>query len=122
MVTSDSFSFTYGTIEVRAKMPKGDWIWPGMNELFLDVKNIGIYIILKYPKKQSGCCLLTKFTVVGHDRVRLTSLNPEEMPIFRAMVLRLGDNWRVALCIGVLILTRIVMTLPTGKSKFYICA
>ena len=20
---------TYGTIEVRAKMPKGDWIWPG---------------------------------------------------------------------------------------------
>ena len=31
MVTSDSFSFTYGTIEVRAKMPKGDWIWPGMN-------------------------------------------------------------------------------------------
>ena len=29
MVTSNSFSFTYGTIEVRAKMPKGDWIWPG---------------------------------------------------------------------------------------------
>ena len=24
-----SFSFTYGTIEVRAKMPAGDWIWPG---------------------------------------------------------------------------------------------
>ncbi|XP_046456406.1 beta-1,3-glucan-binding protein-like [Daphnia pulex] len=30
MVTSDSFSFTYGTIEVRAKMPKGDWIWPAI--------------------------------------------------------------------------------------------
>lgn len=32
MVTSESFSFTYGTIEVRAKMPKGDWIWPGTKE------------------------------------------------------------------------------------------
>ena len=32
MVTSDSFSFTYGTIEIRAKMPKGDWIWPGIYE------------------------------------------------------------------------------------------
>ena len=29
LVTKDSFSFRYGTIEVRAKMPKGDWIWPG---------------------------------------------------------------------------------------------
>jgi hypothetical protein len=38
MVTSDSFSFTYGTIEVRAKMPKGDWIWPGRNELLLNIK------------------------------------------------------------------------------------
>jgi len=32
MVTSDSFSLTYGTIEIRAKMPKGDWIWPGIYE------------------------------------------------------------------------------------------
>nr|CAH0106512.1 unnamed protein product [Daphnia galeata] len=30
MVTSDSFSFTNGTIEIRAKMPKGDWIWPAI--------------------------------------------------------------------------------------------
>lgn len=29
MVTSDSFSFTYGIVEVSAKMPKGDWLWPG---------------------------------------------------------------------------------------------
>lgn len=27
--TRNSFSFTYGFVEVRAKMPKGDWIWPG---------------------------------------------------------------------------------------------
>ncbi|XP_043233950.1 beta-1,3-glucan-binding protein-like [Amphibalanus amphitrite] len=25
-----SFSFTYGTVEVRAKMPAGDWIWPAI--------------------------------------------------------------------------------------------
>ncbi|KAI9558646.1 hypothetical protein GHT06_015435 [Daphnia sinensis] len=30
IVTSKSFSFTYGTVEVRAKMPKGDWIWPAI--------------------------------------------------------------------------------------------
>ena len=27
--TINSFSFTYGTVEIRAKMPRGDWIWPG---------------------------------------------------------------------------------------------
>ena len=30
MVTENSFSVTYGSIEIRAKMPKGDWIWPGI--------------------------------------------------------------------------------------------
>jgi len=30
MRTINSFSFTYGTVEIRAKMPRGDWIWPGM--------------------------------------------------------------------------------------------
>jgi len=30
LVTSESFRFTYGVIEVRAKMPKGDWIWPAI--------------------------------------------------------------------------------------------
>ncbi|KAK4010861.1 hypothetical protein OUZ56_019989 [Daphnia magna] len=28
--TRNSFSFTYGFVEVRAKMPKGDWIWPAV--------------------------------------------------------------------------------------------
>lgn len=28
--TSRSFSFRYGRVEVRAKMPKGDWIWPAI--------------------------------------------------------------------------------------------
>lgn len=27
--SSRSFSFTYGTVEVRARLPKGDWLWPG---------------------------------------------------------------------------------------------
>ena len=30
MRTINSFSFTYGTVEIRAKMPRGDWIWPGI--------------------------------------------------------------------------------------------
>lgn len=27
--TEQSFSFKYGRVEVIAKMPKGDWLWPG---------------------------------------------------------------------------------------------
>ncbi|KAI9291307.1 lipopolysaccharide and beta-1,3-glucan binding protein [Neoconidiobolus thromboides FSU 785] len=28
--SSNKFSFTYGKVEVRAKLPKGDWIWPAI--------------------------------------------------------------------------------------------
>ena len=42
MVTEDSFSFTYGTVETRAKMPKGDWLWPGILILISLIKR---YII-----------------------------------------------------------------------------
>ena len=28
--TVNSFNFTYGRVEIRAKMPKGDWIWPAI--------------------------------------------------------------------------------------------
>lgn len=27
--TVNSFSFKYGRVETRAKMPTGDWLWPG---------------------------------------------------------------------------------------------
>jgi len=30
MVTEDSFSWLYGYAEVRARMPRGDWIWPAI--------------------------------------------------------------------------------------------
>jgi beta-glucanase (GH16 family) len=28
--TVDTFSFTYGRVEVKAQLPKGDWIWPAI--------------------------------------------------------------------------------------------
>jgi len=28
--TAESFSFRYGKVEVRAKLPKGDWLWPAI--------------------------------------------------------------------------------------------
>lgn len=27
--TKSTFSFKYGKIEIRAKLPRGDWIYPG---------------------------------------------------------------------------------------------
>lgn len=27
--TIESFAFKYGKVEVRAKIPSGDWLWPG---------------------------------------------------------------------------------------------
>ena len=35
--TSTGFNFKYGRLEVEAKMPTGDWLWPGK------FKNIRIY-------------------------------------------------------------------------------
>lgn len=28
--TQKSFRFRYGKVEIRAKMPRGDWLWPAV--------------------------------------------------------------------------------------------
>ena len=30
MTTVDRFAFKYGKVEIRAKMPAGDWLWPAL--------------------------------------------------------------------------------------------
>ncbi len=30
LTTVNSFAFTYGRVEVKAKLPKGDWLWPAI--------------------------------------------------------------------------------------------
>ncbi len=30
LVSKDKFHFKYGTVEIRAKLPKGDWLWPAL--------------------------------------------------------------------------------------------
>lgn len=30
ITTTQSFSFKYGRVEVKAKLPKGDWLWPAI--------------------------------------------------------------------------------------------
>ena len=30
VTTINSFKFSYGRVEVRAKLPKGDWLWPAI--------------------------------------------------------------------------------------------
>lgn len=31
LTTEKSFSFKYGRVEIIAKLPLGDWLWPGKN-------------------------------------------------------------------------------------------
>jgi len=28
--TAETFSFKYGRVEIKAKLPKGDWMWPAI--------------------------------------------------------------------------------------------
>lgn len=35
--TKDSFSFKYGRVEIIAKMPQGDWLWPGKRNVKLNL-------------------------------------------------------------------------------------
>ena len=35
----NSFSFTYGKVEIRAKMSRGDWIWPCIDLLLITEAN-----------------------------------------------------------------------------------
>lgn len=30
LTTAKSFSITYGRVQVRAKLPKGNWLWPAI--------------------------------------------------------------------------------------------
>ena len=48
MRTINSFSFTYGTVEIRAKMPRGDWIWPGIHFLFVYFFFLFIFLFFVY--------------------------------------------------------------------------
>jgi len=40
MNTRSAFGFRYGHMEVRAKLPVGDWIWPGVSMFSKDKKYI----------------------------------------------------------------------------------
>ena len=46
----ERFSFRFGRMEIRAKMPSGDWLWPGRLKFLLDfaptaadkIKNVNV--------------------------------------------------------------------------------
>lgn len=44
--TSKSFNFKYGKIEVRAKLPKGDWMFPGTTNLCLCVWKLPFHALI----------------------------------------------------------------------------
>jgi beta-glucanase (GH16 family) len=37
--TLKSFGFRYGRVEVRAQLPRGDWLWPGMYQVIVTLNN-----------------------------------------------------------------------------------
>jgi beta-glucanase (GH16 family) len=51
--TIDTFTFTYGIIEVRARIPVGDWIWPGIikgffkNIFYFNLTNAALWMMPK---------------------------------------------------------------------------
>lgn len=49
--TKDSFSFKYGRVEVIAKAPLGDWLWPGKEKLGFD----SFHLIKKNQLCQRDC-------------------------------------------------------------------
>nr|CAH0104867.1 unnamed protein product [Daphnia galeata] len=89
MVTSDSFSFTYGTIEITTKMAKGDWIWPGICEnSFVTLTTIWMKptdnIYGNWPR--SG-------------EIDIVEMKGKQISLVTAILL--GNSWPAALCIGV---------------------
>ena len=67
ITTSTSFSFKYGRVEVVAKLPKGDWLWPAIwmlparNEYGMWPASGEIDIMesrgnLNYPREAEGGC------------------------------------------------------------------
>lgn len=44
--TKNSFSFKYGHVEVIAKMPEGDWLWPGRKTYFFITKDCKYLIVV----------------------------------------------------------------------------
>jgi len=64
--SANSFKFRYGRVEIRAKLPKGDWIWPAMWMMPADAEYGGwpasgeIDIVesrgnANYPRNIGGC-------------------------------------------------------------------
>lgn len=46
--TLKSFSFVYGTVEVRAKMPRGDWLWRKFVNIFKFIISFNFYCFFIY--------------------------------------------------------------------------
>lgn len=47
LTTANSFSFKFGRVEVIAKTPRGDWLWPGMNNNKLITKCLYVCFMVK---------------------------------------------------------------------------
>lgn len=71
LTTKLSKSIKYGRVEVQAKMPTGDWIWPASEHLFRSLSHESRLTAIRY---QSGCCRATTYMASGRFRARVSHL------------------------------------------------
>lgn len=75
--TNGSRSITYGRVEVVARLPAGDWLWPAICEHFIPCRSSsGIETSL--PRFRQGCCLPMMCMVHGQPVARLIFRKAEE--------------------------------------------
>lgn len=66
--TAESFSFIYGRLELIAKLPTGDWLWPGKTFRDLSLRLVWLWSLL------CACVCDSLCTYIGADHVTPTPI------------------------------------------------
>lgn len=68
VTTWDSFSFKYGILEIRAKMPAGDWLWPALWMMPKGINNLIKFVIIILIFPSIKCVFRLSLWRVAHFR------------------------------------------------------
>ena len=79
ITTKDKFEFTYGRVEIRARLPVGEGLWPALWMLGSNIDQVGWPIcgeidIMEYVGKQSGQVFNSIHTQDSHGNTKNTKI------------------------------------------------